>query len=240
MGTQIGGFTGVIDGFTSDAVGKSGTTGTYDNVFATGTGGGENGSFNIIVVDSLVDSISLSGGGGSYLIGDVLTISGSIFGGVDGVDDITIIITDVYSDDIVITVTGVTSGSLFYDHYTKQIFERKGGNKRVSYYDEEDVLNIDSIYLASGYIPIYSQLLTFPIGFTSFDFWCDGGFTNYGHTTNQTVNNIQELVILFNDSFRDYGYFFDNNDGTIGLYINPSLKQQYCPNGTYTINVYND
>jgi hypothetical protein len=241
LGTQIGGFTGVIDGFTSDAIGKSGTTGTYENVFAQGTGGGENGSFNIIVVDNLVDSISLSGGGGSYLIGDVLTIAGSIFGGTDGVDDITITITAVYSDDIVITVTGVTSGSLFYDHYTKQIFERKGGNKRVSYYDEEDVLNVDSIYLSSGYIPVYSQSLTFPIPYASFEFWCDGAYDNSGrHTTNQTVNNVQELVDLFNNNFRDFGYFFDNNDGTLGLYINPSLKQQYCPNGTYTINVFDD
>jgi hypothetical protein len=51
---------------------------------------------------------------------------------------------------------------------------------------------------------------------------------------------MQELVNLFNLYFRVAGYFFDNNDGTLGLYINPSLKEQYCPSGTYTINVYND
>jgi hypothetical protein len=51
---------------------------------------------------------------------------------------------------------------------------------------------------------------------------------------------MSELVTVFNNNFRQFGYFFDNNDGTIGLYINPSLKQQYCPSGTYTINVFNN
>ena len=240
LGTQIGGVTGVIDGFSSDAVGKSGTTGTYDNIFAQGTGAGENGSFNIIVVDDLVDSISLSGGGSSYLIGDILTIDGSVFGGVDGVDDITITVSSVYSDDIVITVTGTSVDSSFYQHYTKQIFERRLGDKRVSFYDEDDVLNVDSVYEISGYIPVYSQSLAFPISYASFNFHCDGVFSNNGDTTSQTVNNTQELVTLFNNIFRQFGYFFDNNDGTIGLYINPSLKQQYCSSGTYSIYVFND
>jgi hypothetical protein len=240
LGTQIGGVTGVIDGFSSDAVGKSGTTGTYNNVFAQGTGAGENGSFNIIVVDDLVDSISLSGGGSSYLTGDVLTIDGSIFGGVDGVDDITITVSSIYSDDIVITVTGTTSGSSFYQHYTKQIFERRLGDKRVSFYDEDDILNVDSVYEILGYIPGYSQPISFPLNNSSFEFECDGNYTNNGATSGFNSDNAQELVSYFNSNYRSFGYFFDNNDGTIGLYINPSLKQQYCPSGTYTINVYND
>ena len=49
-----------------------------------------------------------------------------------------------------------------------------------------------------------------------------------------------ELVTYFNSYFRSFGFFFDNYDGTLGLYINPSLKQQYCPNGTYSIYVFND
>jgi len=240
LGTQIGGVTGVIDGFSSDAVGKSGTTGSYTNIFATGTGGGENASFDVAVIDGLVDSIVLNNGGGGYSESETLTIVGSAFGGVDGVDDITITISTLYSDDVVITVTGITPTSLFYEHYTKQIFERKGGNKRVSFYDEDDILNVDSIYTASGYIPVYSQSLTFPINYASFNFHCDGVFSNNGGTTSQTVNNTQELVTLFNNIFRASGYFFDNNDGTIGLYINPSLKEQYCPSGTYSIYVFND
>jgi len=219
------------------AYNQTGTTGVYANVVATGTGSGENATFDITVVDNLVTDIELNNAGSGYLIGEELVISGSSLGSAD---DITLSISSIYPDEIVINVTGVTSASLFYEHYTKQIFEKRLGNKRVSYYDEEDVLNIDSIYEASGYIPVYSQSLTFPIPYASFEFWCDGGYANNGGSTNQTVTNSQELVTLFNNNFRQFGYFFDNNDGTIGLYIKPSLKQQYCPSGTYTIFVFED
>jgi hypothetical protein len=166
-----------------------------------------------------------------------LTIAGSSFSGTSG---ITITVDSLYSDDVVITITGTTSGSSFYQHYTKQIFERRLGNKRVSFYDEDDVLNVDSIYEISGYIPVYSQVISFPLNNASFEFQCDGSYTNDASYTGVEVGNVQELVTLFNNNFRQFGYFFDNNDGTIGLYINPSLKQQYCPSGTYTIDVFND
>jgi hypothetical protein len=65
-------------------------------------------------------------------------------------------------------------------------------------------------------------------------------YSNPGVYTGQTVNNVQELVTLFNANFRQFGYFFDNNDGTLGLYIDPLLKEQYCPNGIYSIYVFND
>ena len=164
------------------------------------------------------------------MIGDTITILGTQIGGTTP------------SDDVVITVTGITStsGSSFYEHYTKQIFERKGGNKRVSYYDEEDILNVDSVYESSGYIPVYSQSLTFPIPYASYEFRCDGGYANNGGTTSQTVNNVDELVTLFNGNLRNDSYFFNNNDGTVGVYINPSLKEEYCPSGSYTIYVYDN
>jgi hypothetical protein len=238
LGTAIGGVTGVIDGFSSDAIGKSGATGTYTNVFASGTGSGENASFDITVNYTGVIDIQINDGGGGYLLNEPLVIPGSQFGGT-GSSDISILVTDLYSDDIVITVTDVTSPSLFYDHYTKQIFERRLGDKRILYYDEDDIINIDSIYISSGYIPVYSQALTFPINYVSFEFRCDGVYSNNGGYTGQTVNNVQELVTLFNANFRQFGYFFDNNDGTLGLYIDPLLKEQYCPNGTYSIYVYN-
>jgi hypothetical protein len=221
---------GNITGFSYTATGTSATNNTYIGIQTCGTtqSMGVGASFAVEVSEGSVIGVSGNTQGRLYANGDVLTILGIQIGGTTP------------EDNVVITVTGVTSASLFYEHQTKQIFERKGGNKRVSYYDEEDVLNIDSIYEASGYIPVYSQSLTFPITYASFDFWCDGGYTNAGATTNQTVNNVQELVTLFNSNFRSFGYFFDGNDGTLGLYINPSLKQQYCPNGTYTIFVFED
>ena len=245
LGTQIGGVIGVIDGFSSDAVGKSGTTGSYTGITASGTGG-ENATFDIDVAGDLVTDIYLNNGGEGYSVSETLTILGSDFGGIDGVDDITITVTSVYSDDIVITVTGTTSGSSFYQHYTKQIFERRLGDKRVSFYDEDDILNVDSVYEISGYIPVYSQPISFPLNNPAFEFQCDGSYTNNGGDVGLLAVNTQEVVRLFNISFRTPGvvlsssYFFDNNDGTIGVYINPLLKQQYCPSGTYTINVFNN
>jgi hypothetical protein len=239
LGTSIGGVTGVIDGFSSDAIGKTGSDGTYSNVFANGTGSGENASFDITVTSNLVSDIQLNAGGGGYVLNEPLVIPGSQFGGT-GSSDISILVTDIYSDDIVITVTDVTPAPLFYDHYTKQIFERRLGDKRILYYDEDDILNVDSIYVSSGYIPVYSQALTFPINYVTFNFRCDGVYSNDGGSTGQTVNNVQELVTVFNANFRQFGYFFDNNDGTLGLYINPLLKEQYCPTGTYSIYVYVD
>ena len=236
-GTDIGGVTGVIDGFSSDAVGKSGTTGSYLNVIASG-GAGENATFDIDVAGDVVTDIYLNNGGSAYSVNNTLTILGSLFGGVDGVDDITITVDSIYSDDVVITVTEISDDSLFYQPYTKQIFERKGGSKRVSYYDEDDVLNINSVYESSGYIPVYSQSLSFPFAGVSFEFRSDGVYTNNGGETNQTVNNVQELVTLFNAFFSLRGYFFDNTDGKIGLYIYPSLKEQFSPNGTYSIYIY--
>ena len=219
---------------------QSGSTGVYTGVAATGATSGQNATFDITVVDNLVTDVQVNDGGVGYFIGDELVVSGSLFGGTNGVDDIVMTVGSIYSVDTTITVTGATSYSLFYDHYTKQIFERRLGDKRVSFYDEDDVLNVDSIYEISGYIPVYSQQLTFPYTYTSFEFWCNGSYVNQGDYTNQTVHNVQELVALFNSNFRSFGYFFDNNDGTIGLYINPSLKQQHCPNGTYTIYVFSD
>jgi len=206
-GNQIGGVTGVIDGFNSDAIGKSGATGTYDNVFAQGTGEGENGSFNIVVVDDLVDSISLSGGGSSYLIGDVLTIDGSVFGGVDGTDDITITVTSLYSDDIVITVTGVSQTPPVYEQYTKQIFKRADGQRRLSYYDENDILTIQPI-----------TDISFTLSSTDFTDLNNGGGVTPSGTLGFTTDGLYDAGTSF---YRAYDFvgnkgteintFFNNN-----------------------------
>ena len=119
----------------------TGTTGSYPNIIAQG-GSGVNSTFDVEVIDGLVDSVVLSNGGSSYLVGNVLTISGSSFGSTE---DITINVDSVYSDDVIVTVTGINSNPSVYEHYTCQIFERQGGNKRLSYYDSSDVLTIKNI-----------------------------------------------------------------------------------------------
>ena len=222
---------GNITVFTYTSTGTGASSSTYTGLTGSVSGGpGSGASFDVIVSGGTASSVTLNSTGSSnqYSINDTITILGTDIGGVTGVDD------------VVITVTDVTSASLFYDHYTKQIFERRLGDKRVSFYDEDDILNVDSIYISSGYIPIYSQALIFPINNVYFEFRCDGVYSNDGGGTGLPVYNVQELVTLFNASFRQFGYFFDNNDGTLGLYIDPLLKEQNCPIGTYSIYVDND
>lgn len=144
-GNQINGNLDAVIGFTSDAIGKTGVTGIYPNIFPIGTGTGENVSFDINVTDNLVDEIIINNGGGNYTVGEELKILGSVFGGVDGDDDINIIVQTTHSDDIMITVTGVSLTPSVYQPYTAEIFERKGGDKRLSFYDESDILNITNI-----------------------------------------------------------------------------------------------
>ena len=119
----------------------TGTTGSYLNINAQG-GTGENSTFDVEVIDGLVDSVVLSNGGGSYQVGNVLTITGSTFGSTE---DITITVDSVYSDDVIVTVTGVGPNPSVYESYTCHIFERQGGDKRLSFYNSSDVLTITDI-----------------------------------------------------------------------------------------------
>ena len=145
LGTVIGGVTGGIQTFTSDAIGKTGADNTYIGLIAGGTAGGENASFNVTVTSSLVSDIQIYDKGVAYSIGDNLTILGSQFGGTNGSDDISITVSTLYSDSIVIGITGISQTPSVYEEYTCQIFERQGGAKRLSYYDSSDVLTIKNI-----------------------------------------------------------------------------------------------
>ena len=143
LGTTIGGYSNSIDSISDDGVGKNGSDGTYNDLSVTG-GTGTNATFDVSVNSGLVDGVVINNRGIGYEINDELTIIGSLFGGTDGVDDITITVTALFDDDVIITVSGVTKPSV-YEHYTCQIFERQGGNKRLSFYDENDILTIKNI-----------------------------------------------------------------------------------------------
>ena len=62
-----------------------------------------------------------------------ITILGSSIGGTN------------VDDDVIVTVTGISINPSVYETYTCQIFERQGGDNRLSYYDGSDVLNIKNI-----------------------------------------------------------------------------------------------
>ena len=92
-----------------------------------------------------VFSINLNNGGGGYIFGNTVSIIGSYFGGTNSVNDVTITVDSIYSDDVTIRVTEVSATPSVYEMYNCQIFERKGGNRRLSFYDENDILTIKNI-----------------------------------------------------------------------------------------------
>ncbi len=142
-GTQISGSSGLINSFTSNGIGLTGADGSYTDILAQGgTGTGENSTFDVTVASGIVNSVSLTYGGEGYSLGNALTIPGSAFGGTE---DINITVDGVYSDDVIITVTGVSQNPSVYETYTCNIFERQGGVKRLSYYDSSDILTITDI-----------------------------------------------------------------------------------------------
>lgn len=122
---------------------RTGITGSYTGVTASG-GTGAGVSFDLTVVDSMLTDIQLNSGGSGYTVGDSLVISGSSFGGTDVVDDILVAV-DSLSGNIQVTVTGTSPNPSVYEPYTCQIFERQGGIKRLSYYDQSDILTIKDI-----------------------------------------------------------------------------------------------
>ena len=143
-GNSIEGQTGVIDGFTLIDNPTGLLDGTYTGLTVSG-GSGSNALFDIEIFGGGVFAINLNDGGGSYIIGNTVSIIGSYFGGTNSVDDITINVDSIYSDDVTITVTAVSATPSVYEMYNCQIFERSGGNKRLSFYDENDVLTIKNI-----------------------------------------------------------------------------------------------
>lgn len=108
----------------------SATDGIFTAVQGSTNGNGTGASFDVGVLTGEVTGVTINAPGKLYSTSDTITILGSELGG---------------SGDVVITVSGVTQTPAVYEPFTCQIFERKGGDKRLSYYDESDVLNITNI-----------------------------------------------------------------------------------------------
>ena len=109
----------------------TGSDGTYNSVGASG-GNGLSASFNFEIVGGIFSSVTIANDGFQYLVGDNLTIDGSIFGGS-------------YSLEITVTITSATPS--VYEYYNTTIFKNSGGVNRLSYYDGDDVLVIKDIDL---------------------------------------------------------------------------------------------
>lgn len=124
---------GNVTAFTYVATGTTATDGLYTNIVGTTNSIGVNASFNIEVSGNTVVGVSGDTEGKLFVTGDTILISGSQ---IDGSD---------LMDDVLITVTGISPNPSVYEPYTTDIFERKGGDKRLSFYDESDILNITNI-----------------------------------------------------------------------------------------------
>ena len=89
---------------------------------------------------------------------------------------------------------------------------------------------------------IYSQSLSFPINYTSMSLTCDGSRVGNSAYTSETVNDINELVTLFNSnsSTNIYGTFAAFDSTTLQLTAPIVVKNILCPSGILAIDVFAD
>jgi hypothetical protein len=127
---------GNITGFTYTATGTGATDNIYYGINICGTTTSEFGvlaTFDVEVSGGTVTGVSGNTEGKLYVTGDTLTITANQIGGT------------IPYDNIVITVSGVSPNPSVYETYTCQLFERQGGDKRLSFYDGNDILTITNI-----------------------------------------------------------------------------------------------
>jgi hypothetical protein len=145
LGTSIGGFNNAIFSFIDDVTTQTGFTGSYSGLTATG-GTGSNATFDVTVNSGgTISSVVIDNQGFGYGDGEELVIKGNLFGGTDNVDDITITITDIISDNFTISINGVSPNPSVYELYTCNIFKNANLTNRLSYYDASDVLTLKNI-----------------------------------------------------------------------------------------------
>lgn len=100
-----------------------------------------------------------------------------------------------------------------------------------------------NVYIpAVSTVDIYSTELSFPINYVSMVLTCDGdNIGNYIYT-NDTVNDIDELVLLFNTNSDTsvYGTFSASTSTVLQLTTPNIVKHIYCPEGTLGLNIFND
>jgi hypothetical protein len=91
----------------------NGVDNTYTNIPASGTSGvGQNGTFDIDVLGGIVNTVTINNIGYGYVNGDTIIIKGSQFGGISGLDDLTL---SVDSATTTTYVTDPTSCTIFND-----------------------------------------------------------------------------------------------------------------------------
>jgi hypothetical protein len=112
-----------------------------------------------------------------------------------------------------------------------------------AYYNNIEIVGTESWPPPAPTIDVYSQDISgnFPIPYVSCRFRCDGSNFNNEYTS-ETANSVQEVANIFNSNsnFNQYGTYFDNGDGRLGLSMVPTLVYTLCPSGDIDLNVYDD
>ena len=89
-------------------------------------------------------------------------------------------------------------------------------------------------------ISVYSQQLEFPISYASISLQCNESNVQ-SYFTNGTANDMTELVNLFNSNDpSQFGVYSDGGNNILKLTITQATKNQYCPTGALTTNVFSD
>ena len=124
---------GNITDITYTATGTTATNGTYTGVGGTTAGSGVDALFTINVSGTSVSGVTVTNGGKLYLTGETITVLGSQIGGVDGVDN------------VIITVTDLGPIPTVYEPYSSNIFKNSSSINKVSYIDASGNLVVDDV-----------------------------------------------------------------------------------------------
>lgn len=98
------------------------------------------------------------------------------------------------------------------------------------------------MYARGNNITANSQSLTFPITYTSLRTRCDGSSVGDSIYTSETVNNIGEVVTLFNNNIESQllGTYSASGEDVLVLTTTNSIKNTLCPTGELTLYVFSD
>jgi hypothetical protein len=112
-----------------------------------------------------------------------------------------------------------------------------------AYYNNIEIVDIESYPPPPPTVNVYSQDISgnFPINYVSCDFQCNGDNFDTQYTNDET-NSVQEVANIFNDNpdFNQYGTYFDNGDGRLGLTILATLLYSLCLTGDMELVVFDD
>jgi hypothetical protein len=100
----------------------SGVDNSYISLPSTTTGSGTGATFDITVAGGVVTSAIVNVSGSKYAVSDTVTVAGSLFGGVDGVDDLTLTVLTISDTPAVYTTANCdifrqSDGSLLLQTY---------------------------------------------------------------------------------------------------------------------------